>query len=76
MSLPGYTAIVGERTGAYTIFVGKPARGHLKDMFVDGNLILKWMFKKYDGDVDWFGLGQSWNKWQAVVNTAMNTVVS
>jgi hypothetical protein len=66
---------VWERTGTYTIFVGKPARGHFKDIFVDGNLILKEMFKKYDGGVDWFGLAQSWDKWQSVVNTVMNNVV-
>lgn len=33
------------------------------------------MFKKYDGGVDWFGLAQSWDKWQSVVNTVMNNVV-
>jgi len=37
-------------------------------------LKLKWMFKKHDG-VDWFGLAQSWNNWQAVVDTEMNSVV-
>ena len=40
MSLPGYTACVGERTLAYTIFVGKTARGHFKDTSVGGNLLL------------------------------------
>jgi hypothetical protein len=33
------------------------------------------MFKKYDGGEDWFGLAQSLDKWQAVVDTVMNTVV-
>jgi hypothetical protein len=54
--------------------VGKPSRGHFKDTFVDGNLILKWMFKKYVRSVDCFGLAQSWDKWQAVVDTVMNNV--
>jgi hypothetical protein len=75
MSLPRYTALLRERTGTYTIFVGKPARGHFKDIFVDGNIILKYMFKKYDWVGGWFGMAQSWDKWQAVVNTVMNTVV-
>jgi hypothetical protein len=43
MSLLGHTAIVGERTGACIIFVGKPSRGHFKDIFVGENLILKWI---------------------------------
>jgi hypothetical protein len=39
---------VGKRTLVYTIFVGKPAKGHFKDTSVDGNLLLKWMFNKYE----------------------------
>ena len=38
-------------------------------------LKLKWMFKKHDGGVDWSGLAQIWNKWQAVVDTETNSVV-
>jgi len=34
---------MGERTGGCTIFVGKPSRGYFKDIFVDENLILKWI---------------------------------
>jgi len=43
MSLLRHTALVGERTGAYTMFVGKPSRGHFKDIFLDEHLILKWI---------------------------------
>ena len=30
-------------------------RGHLEDLCVDGNVILKWIFKKLDGEA-WTGL--------------------
>jgi hypothetical protein len=47
-------------------------RGHLEDQGVDGRIILKCVFKKLDGDMDWIDLAQDRNKLRAVVNTVMN----
>jgi hypothetical protein len=39
---------------------------------VDGRIILKWIFKKWDGGMDWIELAQDRNRWGAVVNAVMN----
>jgi hypothetical protein len=41
-------------------------------VFVDGTIILKWIFKNAVGDVDWIHLAQSRYRWYALVNTVMN----
>jgi hypothetical protein len=37
---------------------------------VDGRIILKWIFKKWD--MDWIDLPQGRDRWQTVVNAIMN----
>ena len=43
--------------GVYRVLVGKPERNiYLEDPVIDGRIILKLIFKKWDGDMDWIGL--------------------
>jgi hypothetical protein len=45
---------------------------HLGDRGVDGRIILKWIFKKWDRGTDWIQLAQDRDRWRAAVNAVMN----
>jgi hypothetical protein len=64
---------MGEGRGVYRVFVGKPeGKNHWGDPGIDGMIILRWIFKKYDVVV-WTGL--SWlrrDRWRALVKVVMN----
>jgi hypothetical protein len=45
---------------------------HLEDPGVDGRIIFKWIFKKWDGGMDWFDMAQDRDRWRAVVSAVMN----
>jgi hypothetical protein len=45
---------------------------HLGDPGVDGRIILKWVFKKWNGGMDWIELAQDRDRCRAVVNAVMN----
>jgi hypothetical protein len=64
---------MGEKRGPYRILVGRLREGdHLGDPGVDGRIILKWLFKKWDGGMDWIELAQDRDRWRALVNAVMN----
>jgi hypothetical protein len=47
----------GEGRGVYTVLVGKSDRkSHWGDPGVDGKIVIKWIFRKWDVGV-WAGLG-------------------
>jgi hypothetical protein len=51
---------MGERRGTFRVLVGNPERrDQLEDQGVDGRIILKWIFRKWDGSMDWIDLAQN-----------------
>jgi hypothetical protein len=48
----------------------------LEDPGVDGRIILKWIFERLGGGVEWIDLAQDRDKWRALVYTVMNLRVS
>ena len=52
-------------------------RDHLKDPGVDGVIILRWIFRKWDvGGTDWIELAQDRDRRRAVSNALVNIRVS
>ena len=48
-------------------------RDHWGDPNVDGRIILRWIFRKWEGVVeDWKELAQDRDRWWALVSTVMN----
>ena len=47
-------------------------RDHFEDPGVDGSIILRWIFNKWDGGRDWIDLAQDRDRWWALVNAVMN----
>jgi hypothetical protein len=45
---------------------------HLGDPGVDGRIILEWIFKTWDGGMDWIELTKDRDRWRALVNAVMN----
>jgi hypothetical protein len=37
----------------------------LEDPGIDGRIILKWIYEKWDGGMDWIDLAQGRDRWQA-----------
>jgi hypothetical protein len=47
-------------------------REHWGDPDVDGRIILRWIFRKWQGVVGWMELAQDRDRWRAVVSAVMN----
>jgi len=43
----------------------------LEDLGVDGRIILRWKFRKWNGDMDWIELAQGRDRWRALVSAVM-----
>ena len=62
-----------EERPVYRVLVGKSeGRDHLENPGVDGRVILRWIFRKYDGGMDRIDLAQDSDRWWAFVNVVMN----
>jgi len=47
-------------------------REHWGDPGTDGRIILRWIFRKWSGGMDWIELVQDRDRRQALVNVVMN----
>ena len=45
---------------------------HLEDLGIDGRVILKSVFEKWNVDMDWIDLVPDRDRWRAVVNAVIN----
>ena len=53
--------------------MGKPDRkSHLEDVDIDGKIILKWIWKAWNGIMNWIDVAHDNYKWQALVSAVMN----
>jgi hypothetical protein len=44
----------------------------LEDPGIDGRIILKWIFERLGGGVDWIDVAQDKDRWRAIVYKVMN----
>jgi len=44
----------------------------LEEPGVDRRIILRWIFSKWDGDIDWIDLVRDRDRWIPSVNAVMN----
>src|SRR5215510_5829237 len=74
MRWAGHVMRMGEERGLYSVLVGNVReRDHWGDPGIDGRIILRLIFRKWDVGV-WTGF--SWLRIQALVNAVMNLRVS
>jgi len=46
-------------------------RDNLEDTSINGKIVLKWIFRKLDGGMDWIDLAQDRDRWRALVAAVM-----
>jgi hypothetical protein len=47
-------------------------RGHFEDLGVGGRNVLRWIFRKWYGGMDWIGWLRIWRRRRAVVSAIPN----
>jgi len=47
-------------------------RDHVESLGVDWRIILKCIFKNWNGGMDWIDVAQNRDRWRALVNAVMN----
>jgi len=63
---------MGARRGVCRLLLRKPeGKNHLEDRGLDERIILRWIFKKWDGEMDWIDLAQDRDRWRTIVNGVM-----
>jgi hypothetical protein len=57
MRWAGYVARMGDRRGVYWVSMGRrDGKNHLEEIGVDERIILRWIFRKWDGGTEWIDL--------------------
>jgi hypothetical protein len=65
-------ASIWKRIGAYRVWWGNLKKiVYLEDAGIDERIILNRIFKKWDGNMDWFDLTQDRDGWWAFESVAM-----
>jgi hypothetical protein len=73
MRWAGNVASMGESSGIYRFWWGNlRERDHLEDPGLNGWIILRWIFREWDGGTHWFYLAQDRERWRELVNAEMN----
>jgi hypothetical protein len=49
---------------------------HSEHLGLEGRIILKWIFNKWEGSMDWIYVEQDRDRWLTVVNALMNLRVA
>jgi hypothetical protein len=47
-------------------------QNHLEDPGIDGRIIMRWIFRRWDGGMGWIDLVQNRDRWLVVVNAIIN----
>jgi hypothetical protein len=50
-------------------------KDHLQDPSEEGRIMLRWIFRKWDGGMDCIDLAQDRDRWPALVNAVINVPV-